>query len=53
MRVAVTYPPLIAPDGVSQATLGQNRQFQWFHQPFIYISHDSSQYGDIIKTKRF
>jgi anaerobic magnesium-protoporphyrin IX monomethyl ester cyclase len=37
MRVAVTYPPLRAPDGVSQATLGQNRQFQWFHNPsYIY-----------------
>ncbi len=37
MRVAVTYPPLVAPDGISQATLGQNRQFQWFHNPsYIY-----------------
>src|SRR5450756_1274035 len=34
MKVAVSYPPL----GDSRyPTLGQNRQFQWFHNPsFIY-----------------
>ncbi|MBN1288506.1 MAG: radical SAM protein [Actinobacteria bacterium] len=34
MKVAVSYPPL----GVERhPTLGQNRQFQWFHNPsFIY-----------------
>jgi anaerobic magnesium-protoporphyrin IX monomethyl ester cyclase len=34
MRVMVTYPPL---EGPGQPTLGQNRQFQWFHNPsYIY-----------------
>jgi len=34
MKVAVSYPPL---GGDRHATLGQNRQFQWFHNPsFIY-----------------
>ena len=34
MRILVTYPPLKGP---GHATLGQNRQFQWFHNPsYIY-----------------
>lgn len=34
MKVAISYPPL---GGDRHATLGQNRQFQWFHNPsFIY-----------------
>ncbi len=34
MRILVTYPPLKGP---GQPTLGQNRQFQWFHNPsYIY-----------------
>lgn len=34
MKVAISYPPL---DESRFATLGQNRQFQWFHNPsFIY-----------------
>ncbi len=34
MRVLITYPPLKGP---GQPTLGQNRQFQWFHNPsYIY-----------------
>ena len=34
MKVAISYPPL---DESRHATLGQNRQFQWFHNPsFIY-----------------
>ena len=34
MKVAISYPPLGDP---RHATLGQNRQFQWFHNPsFIY-----------------
>jgi anaerobic magnesium-protoporphyrin IX monomethyl ester cyclase len=34
MKVMISYPPLV---GDGTATLGQNRQFQWFHNPsFIY-----------------
>lgn len=34
MKVAISYPPL---GGERHPTLGQNRQFQWFHNPsFIY-----------------
>ncbi len=34
MRIAISYPPL---DDRLHPTLGQNRQFQWFHNPsFIY-----------------
>ena len=34
MKVAISYPPL---SEERHATLGQNRQFQWFHNPsFIY-----------------
>ncbi len=34
MKVAISYPPL---DDTLHPTLGQNRQFQWFHNPsFIY-----------------
>jgi radical SAM superfamily enzyme YgiQ (UPF0313 family) len=34
MKVAISYPPL---GGEKHPTLGQNRQFQWFHNPsFIY-----------------
>jgi radical SAM superfamily enzyme YgiQ (UPF0313 family) len=34
MKVVISYPPLGDP---RYATLGQNRQFQWFHNPsFIY-----------------
>ncbi|MBU1672455.1 MAG: B12-binding domain-containing radical SAM protein [Actinobacteria bacterium] len=34
MKVAISYPPL---SETRHATLGQNRQFQWFHNPsFIY-----------------
>ena len=34
MKVAISYPPLGDP---RHPTLGQNRQFQWFHNPsFIY-----------------
>ncbi|HDQ25330.1 MAG TPA: radical SAM protein [bacterium] len=34
MKVMVSYPPL---KGAGTPTLGQNRQFQWFHNPsFIY-----------------
>jgi len=34
MKVAISYPPL---DDERYPTLGQNRQFQWFHNPsFIY-----------------
>ena len=34
MKIAISYPPL---DDTRHPTLGQNRQFQWFHNPsFIY-----------------
>lgn len=34
MKIMVSYPPLA---GAGTPTLGQNRQFQWFHNPsFIY-----------------
>ncbi len=34
MKIAISYPPL---EGEGHPTLGQNRQFQWFHNPsFIY-----------------
>jgi radical SAM superfamily enzyme YgiQ (UPF0313 family) len=34
MKIAISYPPL---SETRHATLGQNRQFQWFHNPsFIY-----------------
>ncbi len=34
MKVMISYPPL---EGKGTPTLGQNRQFQWFHNPsFIY-----------------
>ena len=34
MKVMISYPPL---KGKGTPTLGQNRQFQWFHNPsFIY-----------------
>ncbi|MHB8895557.1 MAG: B12-binding domain-containing radical SAM protein [Candidatus Geothermincolia bacterium] len=34
MKIAISYPPL---DDRLHPTLGQNRQFQWFHNPsFIY-----------------
>lgn len=34
MKIAISYPPL---GGERHPTLGQNRQFQWFHNPsFIY-----------------
>jgi anaerobic magnesium-protoporphyrin IX monomethyl ester cyclase len=34
IKVSISYPPL---EGKGVATLGQNRQFQWFHVPsFIY-----------------
>ena len=34
MKIAISYPPL---DETKHPTLGQNRQFQWFHNPsFIY-----------------
>ena len=34
MKIFVSYPPL---EGKGTPMLGQNRQFQWFHNPsFIY-----------------
>ena len=34
MKIFISYPPL---EGKGTPLLGQNRQFQWFHNPsFIY-----------------
>ncbi|HDQ25924.1 MAG TPA: B12-binding domain-containing radical SAM protein, partial [bacterium] len=48
MRVMVSYPPL---KGDGTPTLGQNRQFQWFHNPsFIYPMVPASA-ATLLKSK--
>lgn len=50
MKIMVSYPPLV---GDGTATLGQNRQFQWFHNPsFIYPMVPASA-ATLMKSKGY
>jgi len=50
MKVMVSYPPLT---GKGTPTLGQNRQFQWFHNPsFIYPMVPASA-ATLLKSKGY
>ncbi|HRU38524.1 MAG TPA: B12-binding domain-containing radical SAM protein, partial [Candidatus Goldiibacteriota bacterium] len=50
MKVMISYPPL---EGDGTATLGQNRQFQWFHNPsFIYPMVPASA-ATLVKTRGY
>jgi radical SAM superfamily enzyme YgiQ (UPF0313 family) len=50
MKVMISYPPL---SGDGTPTLGQNRQFQWFHNPsFIYPMVPASA-ATLLKSKGY
>ncbi len=50
MKIMISYPPL---SGDGTPTLGQNRQFQWFHNPsFIYPMVPASA-ATLLKSKGY
>jgi radical SAM superfamily enzyme YgiQ (UPF0313 family) len=50
MKIMISYPPL---SGEGTPTLGQNRQFQWFHNPsFIYPMVPASA-ATLLKSKGY
>ncbi len=50
MKIMISYPPL---QGEGTPTLGQNRQFQWFHNPsFIYPMVPASA-ATLLKSKGY